>query len=68
MLQKKNKRMHLQADQEFQQNEIRKLNEKLSVDMYSTNMRDGKAFSAEQIICELKQSNNTSDANKNVSR
>ena len=68
MLQKKNKRMRLQADQEFQQNEIRKLNEKLSVDMYSTNMRDEKAFSAEQIICELKQSNNTSDANKNVSR
>ena len=31
-----NKRMRLQADQEFQQNEIKKLNGKFSVDMFST--------------------------------
>ena len=30
-----NKRMRLQADQEFQQNEIKKLNGKFSVDMFS---------------------------------
>ena len=34
MLQKKNKRMCLQANQEFQQNEIRKLNKKFSINMY----------------------------------
>ena len=34
MLQKKNKRMCLQVNQEFQQNEIRKLNKKFSINMY----------------------------------
>lgn len=36
-----NKRMHLQADQMFQQNEIKKLNEKFSVNMFLTKIGTG---------------------------
>ena len=54
----KNKRkgkMKLQTDQEFQQNEIKKLNKKYDVEMFSTRLRGGKAFAAEQKIRELKK-------------
>ena len=54
----KNKRkgkMKLQTDQEFQQNEIKKLNKKYDVEMFSTRRRGGKAFAAEQKIRELKK-------------
>ena len=44
--------MHLQTDQEFQQNNIKKLNKEYGVEMYSTTLRDGKASAAEQKICE----------------
>ena len=47
--------MRLQTDQEFQQNEIKKINLKYNVDMFSTNIRGGKAFAAEQKIRELKK-------------
>ena len=50
-----NKRMLLQGDQEFQQNEIKKLNENISVDMTSTKIRGGKAFGTEKKIRELKK-------------
>ena len=40
----KGERMRLQADQEFQQNEIKKLNLKYDVDMFSSRIRGGKAF------------------------
>ena len=47
--------MRLRTDQEFQQNEIKKINLKYNVDMFSTNIRGGKAFAAEQKIRELKK-------------
>ena len=48
-------RMRLQTDREFQQLDIKKLNKEFDVDMYSTNLRSGKAFAAEQKICEWKK-------------
>ena len=47
--------MLLQTDREFQQANIKKLNKQFDVDMYSTNLRGGKAFAAEQKIRELKK-------------
>ena len=51
----KNEKMRLQTDQEFQQNEIKKLNLKYNVEMFSSRIRGGKAFAAEQKIRELKK-------------
>ena len=45
----------LQIVQEFNQRKIEELNKKLDVEMYSTHLRGGKAFAAEQKIRELKQ-------------
>ena len=50
-----NEKMRLQTDQEFQQNEIKKLNQKYNVEMFSTRLRGGKAFAVEQKIRELKK-------------
>ena len=47
--------MRLQTDLEFLQNEIKKLNKKNNVDMFSTKLRGGKAFAAEQKIREFKK-------------
>ena len=47
--------MRLQTDQEFQQNEIKKINLKYNVEMFSSRLRGGKAFAAEQKIKELKK-------------
>ena len=47
-------KMRLQTDLEFQQNAIENLNEKY-VEMYSTKLREGKAFAAEQKIREFKK-------------
>ena len=49
------KKMRLQTDLEFQQNEIKKLNKKFNIEMFSTNVRGGKAFAAEQNIRDLKK-------------
>ena len=46
--------MRLQTDREFKQRTIFELNKKFNVEMYSTNLRGGKAFAAEQKIRELK--------------
>ena len=48
--QKRNQKekMRLQVYLEFQQNEIKKLNEKYNDEMFSTKTRGGKAFAAEQ--------------------
>ena len=46
--------MRLQVDQEFQQVKIKDLNELNNVSMFSTSLRGGKAFAAEQKIRELK--------------
>ena len=53
--QKRNQKekMRLQVDLEFQQNEIKKLNQKYNVEMFSTKIRGGKAFATEQKIEEL---------------
>ena len=51
----KNEKMRLQTDQEFQQNEIKKINLKYNVEMFSSRIRGGKAFAAEQKIRELKK-------------
>ena len=48
------KKMKLQVDQEFQQTKIKNLNELNNVNMFSTSVRGGKAFAAEQKIRELK--------------
>ena len=50
-----NEKMRLQTDQEFQQNEIKKINQKYNVEMFSSHIRGGKAFAAEQKIRELKK-------------
>ena len=42
-------------DQEFKQKKIFDLEKKYNVDMFSTNMRGGKAFAAEQKLRELKK-------------
>ena len=52
---KSNETMRLQTDLEFQQNEIKKLNKKHNVEMFSTRVRGGKAFAAEQKIREFKK-------------
>ena len=47
--------MRLQTDLEFQQNKIKNLNKKYNVEMFSTRVRGGKAFAAEQKIREFKK-------------
>ena len=46
--------MKLQVDQEFQQVKIKDLNDLNNVEMFSTSLRGGKTFAAEQKIRELK--------------
>ena len=52
---KRKDKMRLQTDLEFQQNEIKKLNKKYNVEMFSTRIRGGKALAAEQKIREFKK-------------
>ena len=47
--------MRLQTDQEFKQRNIEELHKKFNVEIYSTRLRDRKAFVAEQKIRELKK-------------
>ena len=49
------KEMRLQTDLEFQKREIMKLNKKYNVLMFSTKIRRGKEFAAEQKIKEFKK-------------
>ena len=46
--------LRLQVDQEFQQVKIKDLNDLDNVEMFSTFLKSGKAFVAEQKIRELK--------------
>ena len=46
--------MRLQVDQEFQQIRINDLNKQNNVQIFSTSIRGGKAFAAEQKFRELK--------------
>ena len=50
----RHKRMRLQVDNEFQQVRLKDLNDQNNVEMFTTSVRDGKAFAAEQKIRELK--------------
>ena len=52
---RKNKEMRLQTDLEFKQKKIFSLNKKYNVDMFSTAVRGGNAFTAEQKLRELKK-------------
>ena len=45
--------MWLQADNEFQQVKIKDLNDRYNVEMFSTGVKGGKTFVAEQKIKEL---------------
>ena len=51
----KNEKMRLQVDLEFQQNKIKKINQKYNVEMFSSKNRGGKAYVAEQKIREFKK-------------
>ena len=51
---RKGKRMRLQVDNEFQQVKIKDLNNENNVEMFTSSVRGGKAFAAEQKIRELK--------------
>ena len=51
---RKGERMRRQVDNEFQQVKIKDLNDENNVDMFTTAVRGGKAFAAEQKIRELK--------------
>ena len=46
--------MRLQVNQEFQKLKINELNKQNNVQMFTTSLRGGKAFAAEQKIRELK--------------
>ena len=48
-------KMRLQVDLEFQQNKIKKLNQKYNIEMFSTKIRGGKAFAAKQKTREFKK-------------
>ena len=52
---KRKEKMHLQTDLEFQLDEIKTLNKKYNVEMFSTRVRGRKAFAAEQKIREFKK-------------
>ena len=55
-LKKKEKvKKRLQTNQEFKQKKIFDLNKRYNVDMFSTAVRGGKAFAAEQKLRELKK-------------
>ena len=51
---RKGKCMRLQVDNEFQQIKIKNLNDENNVEMFTSTLRGGKAFAAEQKIRELK--------------
>ena len=56
---RKGQKIRLQTDQEFKQKKIFDLNKKFNVDMFSTAVKAGNAFAAEQKLREL---------NKRISR
>ena len=52
---RKGQKTRLQTDQEFKQKKIFELNKKYNADMFSTLVRGGKSFAAEQKLRELKK-------------
>ena len=51
---RKNKPVRLQVGNEFQQIKLKDWNEANNIEMFTTSVRGGKAFAAEQKIRELK--------------
>ena len=51
---RKKKTMRLQVGNEFQQVKNKDLNDKCGIEMFTTSVKGGKAFAAEQKIRELK--------------
>ena len=47
--------MRLQTDLEFNQNKIKQLNQKFDVEMFHTQLCEGKAFVTEQKLREFKK-------------
>ena len=47
--------MHLQTDQEFQQNNIKKLNKEYGVEMYSTKLREEKRLQLNKKFVDLEK-------------
>ena len=47
--------MRLETDLEFRQNEIKNLNQKYNIEMFSTRVRGGKVYAAKQKIREFKK-------------
>ena len=65
----KGQKMRLQADQEFKQRKIFNLNNEYNLEMFSTAVRGGKAFAAEQKLRELKKGyQNLKQLKKNQSK
>ena len=52
---RKGKKTRLQTDQELKQKKIFELNKKYNVGMFSTGVRGGKTFAADQKLKELKK-------------
>ena len=52
---KTGKKMRIETDREFEQNKIRKLNEKYNIDMFSLKVCGSKGFAAEQKIRLLRK-------------
>ena len=50
----KNKKMRLQVDNEFEQMKLKDVNGQNNVEMFTSSIRGGKTFSAEQKLRELK--------------
>ena len=62
---KRNKKtMRLQVDKEFQQVKLKDLRDKNKAEMFTTSVRGGKAFTAEQKIKELKTTTSKLKAQK----
>ena len=53
-IKRKNKRMRLQVDNEFLQVKVKDFNDENNVEMFTSSVRGGKAFAAEQKIRQLK--------------
>ena len=61
---RKDKRMRLQVDNEFQQIKIKSLNNENNVEMFTSLLKGGKAFAAEQKLRELKTRTSQLNAQK----
>ena len=53
LIKKMTRRLCLQTDLEFKQNQIKILSNKFNIEMFHTKVRGGKAFAAEENIREF---------------